>query len=380
MTTLSENIRNRVDKLPKPSNYAQALQPLFEAISNAKFAIFDRFESDAVARGKIQIDVEHLGKSRKMVLRVKDNGIGLDETRFDAFCEVDTDYKKEKGGKGVGRLFWLDAFSDIFVESRYGQGDDEIRDFAFILRDVEQIEDADEANIRFEGIGTQIEFQGIRDNAYRDYFPKKSDTFLRYFASHFISDFLLGVSPDITVDIEGQVHVYPSKVRELVKKQFENIEWNSEKFGELSVTGFICDSKASSGLEGVNQIHLLADGRTVETRKVDRLLGITAVEYEGEDDLCIHACIDAPFLDSRVNEGRTAFNIPESQLKKLTREIAEKIKDTFLKEQISEYKIERAENYKSSSSAIQYMISTTPKINWSECPLAPTNRRNLPLV
>ena len=346
MTTLSENIRNRVDKLPKPSNYAQALQPLFEAISNAKFAIFDRFEDNAVAKGRIQIDIEHLGKSRKMVLRVKDNGIGLDETRFNAFCEVDTDYKKDKGGKGVGRLLWLDAFKQIFVESRFGDNDEQIRDFAFILRDEEQIEDAERPEVRFQGIGTRIEFQGIRDNAYKEYFPKKSDTFLRYFASHFISDFLLGVSPEITVNIEGKKHVYPSKVRELVKKQFESIAWESEKFGELSVTGFICDLKASAGLEGANQIHLLADGRTVETRRVDRLLGVNAVEFDGEDGLCIHACIDAPFLDSRVNEGRTAFNIPESQLKKLTREIAEKIKDTFLKEQISEYKIERAENYK----------------------------------
>ncbi|WP_454597142.1 hypothetical protein [Qipengyuania sp. SM2507] len=346
VTTLSENIRNRVDKLPKPSNYAQALQPVFEAISNAKFAIFDRFEDNAIASGKIEIDVVQLGKPNKIILWVKDNGIGLDKTRFEAFCEVDTDYKKEKGGKGVGRLFWLDAFQTIFVESRFGKKESEVRDFSFILRDENQIEDSEEPDIRFEGIGTQVEFQGIRDNAYRNYFPKKAETFLRYFTSHFISDFLLGVSPQITVKIEDEIHVYPDKVRELVRKQFEDISWDSEKFGKISVTGFICDMKASSGLDGNNQVHLLGDGRTVETRKVDRLLGIQSVELPGEDGLCIHACVDAPFLDSRVNEGRTAFNIPEAQLKKLTREIAEKVKDTFLKEQISEYKIERAENYK----------------------------------
>ena len=276
VTTLSENIRNRVDKLPKPSNYAQSLQPLFEAISNAKFAIFDRFESKAVLNGKIHIDVQHLGKPKKMVLTVRDNGIGLDDIRFEAFCEVDTDYKKDKGGKGVGRLFWLDAFKNIFVESRFGDADDEVRDFAFILRDQDQIEDSDDPDIRFSGLGTQVEFQGIRDNSYRDYFPKKSDTFLRYFASHFISDFLLGVSPEVTVEIDGVSHIYPAKVRELVKKQFENMSWESKKFGKLSVTGFICDLKASSGLEGANQLHLLADGRTVETRKIDRLLGISS--------------------------------------------------------------------------------------------------------
>ncbi|WCK05896.1 hypothetical protein [Agrobacterium tumefaciens] len=41
MPTLAPNVINRVDKLPKPSNIAQAMQPLFEAVSNAIFAIED---------------------------------------------------------------------------------------------------------------------------------------------------------------------------------------------------------------------------------------------------------------------------------------------------------------------------------------------------
>ncbi len=58
MATLTENIRNRVDKLPKPSTYAQALQPIFEAVSNAKFAIFDRFEEKAIEKGRININID----------------------------------------------------------------------------------------------------------------------------------------------------------------------------------------------------------------------------------------------------------------------------------------------------------------------------------
>lgn len=346
MVTLTENIRNRVDKLPKPSTYAQALQPIFEAVSNAKFAIFDRYDEEAIEKGLIKIDIDHLGKHKDTIIQVEDNGIGLDDIRFAAFCEVDTDYKKEKGGKGVGRLFWLDAFEHIFIESRYGKGSKDVRDFKFILRDKEQVEDAEKINIRFNGIGTKIEFQGIRKNEYRSYFPKKSETFLRYFSSHFISDFLLGVSPQIVVEIDGEKCIYPDEIRKLVEKEFDTVEWKSKDFGEISITAFICDASASVGLDGMNQVHLLANGRTVETRKIDGLLGVQKIELDGDDDLCIHVCVDAPFLDARVNEGRTAFNIPESQLKKIIREIVDKLKDTCLKEQIYRYKIERAENYK----------------------------------
>lgn len=344
MTTLTENIINRVDKLPKPSNYAQALQPLFEAISNAKFAIHDKFDEKAVGLGQIEVEISNLSKHGKIEIEVWDNGIGLDETRFEAFCTVDTDYKKEKGGKGVGRLFWLDAFKKIEVSSRY---DEELEiAFNFLLREEDQIELIDDLDLNFHGVGTNIKFTGILENEYRKYFPKRTDTFLRYFTSHFISDFLMGVSPQITIKVDDEDYIYPEQVRDFVVEDFESIEWESAKFGEISAVGFLCKSEASAGLDGSHQIHLLGDSRTVETRKIDRLLGLASIDHADAENLCIHVCVDAPFLDSRVNEGRTAFNIPEAQLKKLVREVADKVKETFIARQIATYKIERAEKYK----------------------------------
>lgn len=346
MTTLTENIINRVDKLPKPSNYAQALQPIFEAISNSHYAIADRFNGDALVSGEILLEVENLKKQKNLKVSVRDNGIGMDSKRFEAFCEVDTDYKKEKGGKGVGRLFWLDSFQKINVTSRYGSTDEEELEFNFRLRESDQIEVCDEPIVEFTGIGTEIKFSSIRSNEYAENFPKREDTFLRYFASHFISDFLMDASPEVTVIIDGNEHLYPSSVRSLVLKDLNNVGWNSRKYGEIEITGFLCDNEASAGLDGKHQVHLLADGRTVETRKVDGLLGLGGIVFDERDDLCIHVCVDAPFLNARVNEGRTAFNIPEARLKELTREVCDKIKETFLRQQISAYKIERAESYR----------------------------------
>ena len=367
MATLTENIVNRVDKLPKPGNYAQALQPVFEAISNSSYAIFDRYDGDAISKGEISVSITNITSPSNVKISVIDNGVGLDETRFKAFCVVDTDYKKAKGGKGVGRLFWLDAFKDIEVSSRFGKSlTDEIV-FKFILRDLNQIDELSKGQSHIS-VGTSVTFFGLRNNEYLSNFPKREDTFLRYFSSHFISDFLMGASPTIIVNIDGNITTFPSAVRDLVVQEFECISWETERYGVISATGFLCKVTASAGLDGRHQVHLLADHRTVESRKVDGLIGLGPISTESADDLCLHVCVDAPYLDARVNEGRTAFNIPEIELKKIIREIVDKVKTAFIKDQISKYKISRAENYRNFIASYPIYDYDDPEVQLDKVP------------
>lgn len=349
MPKLSPNIENRVQKLPKPSNYTQAMQPLFEAVSNAFYAIEDAFRDDLSSKGKVDIRVDNLNDLDNLSIEISDNGIGLDKIRFDAFCEVDTAFKKEKGGKGVGRLFWLDAFKEIKVESIF-QDDNELikRSFRFELNNTEQIieEDPDKSWAGRNTRGTTIYFKGIRTDDYAGYFPKLASTFLRYFSAHFIADFLVGNGSKVTVDIGGEISHYPKEISEMVvgKELTTNITAH-ETFGDLSITGFTCKKEASTGLEGGHQLHLLANGRTVETREIDNLLGLKYLSNEGEDELVFHGCISGEYLNSRVNEGRTAFNISEKILKELSRHCSEHIKQDFLSDQIEGYKAERKQSY-----------------------------------
>jgi hypothetical protein len=43
MTAMRGDVVNRVKRLPKPSKVAEALQPLFEAVSNATHAVEEAF-------------------------------------------------------------------------------------------------------------------------------------------------------------------------------------------------------------------------------------------------------------------------------------------------------------------------------------------------
>lgn len=347
--TLTQNIENRVRKLAKPSNAAQALQPLFEAVSNSMYAIEDA-PRHAFFSGKISIHVTALSDPSKIEIVVSDNGIGLDKDRYDAFCEIDTDFKRSKGGKGVGRLFWLDAFASIVVESVCDTPKGRARRvFSFVLEHDDQVRPTQEDEpATGASTGTTIIFRGIRTKEYADTFPKRPDTFLRYFSAHFIADFLMGGGPTITVNLDGELTVYPQAVADLtVGTPLKTGDFELEGFGTLSIVGFTCRVEASTGLDGKHQLHLLANGRTVETRKVDGLLGVTDLTRDTEADLVFHGCVSGDYLDLRVNEGRTAFNLTEKALNDISRGCMEQVRIKLLPEQVKSFVEKRREQYKS---------------------------------
>ncbi|MBL4645692.1 MAG: hypothetical protein JKY99_04460 [Rhizobiales bacterium] len=323
---------------------------MFEAVSNALGGIDDRIKNEPKHKGQVRITVTDLSNVDKIKIEVMDNGIGLDGVRYQAFCEVDTDFKSKIGGKGVGRLYWLDAFSKIQVKSRFSDGATlQDRAFLFKLSNKEQIQEintGDEIN-RLPNVGTLVGFNGLRDESYRKQFPKRKDTFLRYFSAHFIADFLVGGGSSVTVDLDGDLTSYPSAISDLVVgKALKGTTEKHDEFGTLQIVGYTCKPEASTGLEGTHQLHLLANSRTVEPRKIDQLLAVPRIERDGDDDLVFHGCVSGTYLDQHVNEGRTAFNLKESKIKELCRFCADYIKETFLTEQMQKFEKARKLEYR----------------------------------
>lgn len=296
----------------------------------------------------MDIHVTALSDPERIEVVVSDNGIGLDAPRYHAFCEIDTDFKRAKGGKGVGRLFWLDAFSSIKVESIYNQeGALFQRAFDFILSNKEQVivRTEQESVPKERNTGTDIIFKKLRSKEYADTFPRRSDTFLRYFSAHFIADFLVGGGPSIFINLDGELTEYPKAIAELTVGPPLETDFEHENFGVLRVTGFTCHAEASTGLEGRHQLHLLANGRTVETRKVDNLLGVENLDRNGESGLVFHGCVSGDYLDLRVNEGRTAFNLTERTLKEISRACMDVVREHLLADQVKKYVEKRRMSY-----------------------------------
>ena len=222
------------------------------------------------------------------------------------------------------------------------------RCFAFTLSNDEQIleEDVPNGYVGRQELGTTVICEGLRGSSYQKAFPKQKAAFLRYFSAHFIADFLVGNGASVQVTLEGDLTTYPEAVADLVVgRDLETGEFEIEDYGKFSVRGFACDKEASTGLDGNHQLHLLANGRTVESRKVDGLIGLSTIAAGSRDDLYFHGCVASDYLDERVNEGRTAFNIPESILKEISRKCVEQVRATVLAEQMVGYDACRRQNY-----------------------------------
>lgn len=354
MPTMTENLPNRVSKLTKPRNYAQAMQPFLEAVSNSIMAIDDRVaEFGGRSDGVVNIVVSDLGAD-DISIEISDNGIGLEKDRYDAFCEIDTDFKRERGGKGVGRLYWLDAFKKIEVVSNYktdtGMSQ---RAFEFRLAQENQVfENTDLDHDLAQGVtGTTVRFRGLRQGPYLELFPKRAATIKDYLAAEFISNFLSKVGPvvHLTATTKGgtvQTATYPKDVSELVARGPEKIsDIILDDASKLEVRCFLCDKKASSGLTGRHQVHLLGNNRTVESRNVDDLVAIGPLRTEDLDDLALHILVSGELLDNSVAESRTSFTLPEGEVSEIVKSAVKTARSEFIADQLNEFDRARREQF-----------------------------------
>jgi len=307
MASLRPDLVKRLQCLPKPTNAAGALQPLFEAVSNAIHSTQALFGEDVTEQGEITVTVSISRTKDKTWASVEDNGAGLDEGNWEAFTTTDTDHKIDVGGKGVGRLLWLDCFENTAVTSTYREGKAlKLRKFRFLLSKENQIQDDEVKPATDSGkTGFCVRFDGLRANGYREKFPGRASYIFQHFTSHFLPTLISGRSPSISVDIGGESRRYPGATKDIIHRSEDGIALETDAYGKLSMTLMECDKVASADLKGTHFVHFIAHDRTVHSQAIDKKLGL---RYFGENqDRVFHAILTGEFLDRNVNQERTAF-------------------------------------------------------------------------
>ena len=318
------------------------MQPLFEAISNAIHSTQDKFGDKIATLGRIVLTVNTNRKKDDLWVTVEDNGRGLDEDNWDAFTTTDTDNKIEMGGKGVGRLMWLDCFEKISVDSVFREQDQTLkrRSFRFRLTQENQFEEDDVVDATdVSDTSFFVKFTGVKDNGYYEWFPGRGDYVFQHLTSHFLPTFIGGRCPQISVTVGDDTRQYPSAISEIAHEKIVKTPDTTEEYGNLTLTLMKCDKVASADLKGKHFIHFIAHDRTVHSQKIDAKLGLG---YFGDDnDRVLHAIVTGTFLDENVNQERTTFVFEAAVVEKIINDVCTPYINEFLAESLAELSTEQ---------------------------------------
>lgn len=357
MTSLRPNLVKRIERLPKASNVAGAMQPLFEAISNAIHSTQARFGDNVSSKGRVTVIVSTNREKRGVWASVEDNGLGLDERNWEAFTTTDTDNKITIGGKGVGRLLWLDCFEKISISSAFKENNEmRRRDFRFVLSLENQIQDECTTVISpNDDSFFLVKFEGLRPNSYLHLFPGRDSYVFQHLTSHFLPVFIGGRAPTVTVHVGNETRHYPDAIKDIVYRRDPEIEIQTVDYGLLKLTLMECDKVASSDLKGIHFVHFIAHDRTVHSQSIDGKLGL---KHFGENsDRVFHAVLTGEYLDRNVNQERTSFVFADSVIDKIINDICTPYIEKFLEKPLAKLSGEQRK-------IIETITSTYPSVSF----------------
>ena len=310
-TNLQGRLRNT--KLPQ----SKGLFPLFEAIINSIHSL----EAGGISadEGHIRMIIEREGtplfdetsdasvpnSSEPIVgFKVIDNGIGFNEENFQSFITLDTQYKIDKGGRGIGRLLWLKAFDKVDVVSHFlnDQHACKQRSFRFSPEGISDhgIKDADDQENR----NTSIHLRGFKDR-FRSNTPKTASAIARSIVEYCLWYFVRhGGAPRIMLVDQGDKislnDLYESLMH--TSADFDQIQIKEIQFDLLHV-------KLRSTTSSIHSIGYCADDRLVEKEKLNKYIpGLHGKITNGEE--FVYMCyVSSSLFNERVDPVRNTFDI-----------------------------------------------------------------------
>ncbi|HEX8900341.1 MAG TPA: hypothetical protein VF769_03910, partial [Vitreimonas sp.] len=139
--------------------------------------------------------------------------------------------------------------------------------------------------------------------------------------------------PLMTVVVGDESRDYPQAIDEIVYRRDPVISIETEEYGTLHLTMMECDKVASADLKGSHFVHFIAHDRTVHSQSIDGKLGL---KYFGDDgDRVFHAILTGEFLDSNVNQERTAFMFEDAVIERIIKDVCTPHIERFLEEPLA---------------------------------------------
>lgn len=335
------DLAGRVRNLGLPASAVNALIPLFEAVSNGLHAIEARWEAKASTHGTIRINVLRRDDDDDKAIigfEVVDNGIGLTDENWKSFRTSDSDFKISRGGKGVGRLAWLKAFSNCEITSRFEtETHPKRRKFSFALRSVASPIHDHKVTKAGEGkpIGTTIRLSPFHTN-FEVYCPKKVTTIAAKLVGHFLAYFVVGKLPSITLTDGTEVidlgKFYSDNQERNDLKTLELFHDANEGISQFTIHHVLLRKQLKFLETGHHWMFFAANERVADQEMIDSQLGL---KYVGDREDCVYVgLVTGPYLDGHVNQERTAFTFGRDRMAEIHKSAVNSAKE-FLGEYIT---------------------------------------------
>ncbi len=296
----------RVHTLP----ITMPLLPVYEAIVNSIQSIEDSNKENGrieviIERDK-QLSISDTWESDIESIIIKDNGIGFTDENYNSFNTYASELKFLKGCKGVGRIIWLKAYSNVEIDSTYEESGKILkRTFSFDEQNAisnMNIKELDE----FNNFQTIIKLCNFKKD-YKKNCPKKLETLAREIFNHCFVYYVLDKVPKIIIKDEKDVIDLDDFYKEYAKKNIKVKKINLEG-NELIVIhskNYISKNKL--------EINLCAHKRVVQSINLNKKLNNISNKLSDENgEFTYKAFVVSKILDNNVNNERTKFNLPEN--------------------------------------------------------------------
>ena len=316
---MNTDFRGRVTNTPLSLKHG--LLALFEAIVNSIDSIEQRDSRDGrivvtVCRDQGELAEDLHGNIKRNIVGfcVRDNGIGFTEANFLSFQTLDTRSKATQGGKGIGRLLWLKAFSAASISSRYVEpgGAAYQRSFRFLLSE-SGIEDPRHQELPNHPSAvepeTTVRLQGFRDR-YREAVPKGGSVIARRIVEHFLEYFVLDRAPQI--EFEDPDDDCVTKLNDIYDQEYLH-DATQREFMIQQYAFKLLDTFLHADGHEKHSVVFCAHRRSVEQLNLSgRIPHLHAPLWVKGESVVYRGFITAPFLDRHVVPQRTSPDFSHS--------------------------------------------------------------------
>ncbi len=311
------NFQGRIGNVILP--FSRALLPVFEGLVNAIHSIEDVGGSDGAVILWVRRDTTEARQpnltgdrltSRSVVgFSLEDNGIGFNRANYESFETSDSDHKRARGAKGVGRFLWLKAFAQVRVTSVFEEdGKWFERRFNFSL-DANGTSDHRLIESVARQRRTVVELLGM-DARYEKECPRLSRTIAERVIEHCLSYLLHPNCPRFTLRDDDEpltLDINDLFDREVsAKAKRTTIKCRDEDLLVQHVRVF-------AGEFSQHTIHLCANERDVQHFPLTNAISYVPPRLMAADaePFVYKAYVSSSFLDRRVNAERTGFTLAQ---------------------------------------------------------------------